>query len=62
MSYKRPNPGRREREARKRHRRGAMSSSATNWEWLKLGHEHSRRVWSHVMCVDDSRKSITDAH
>jgi hypothetical protein len=29
--------GKREREARKRHRRGRICSTATKWKWLKLG-------------------------
>lgn len=67
MSYKRPNPGRREREARKRHRR-ARVSSGTECGWLKLGQEHFRR-WcrEHLrhwifppMCVADSRKRVKE--
>jgi len=58
MSYKRPNPGRREREAGKRHRRGGVVvHTAAEWKLLKLGREHSRRWWSNSMCVADSRKT-----
>ena len=51
MSYKRPNPGRREREARKRHRRGGMASAATGWEMLKLGRKHFWR-WMRRSTLD----------
>ena len=36
------NPGRREREARKRHRRAAIWSQSQD-RWLKLGHKHMQR-------------------
>jgi hypothetical protein len=58
MSYKRPNPGKREREAGKRHRRGGVGlrNSATEWKLLKLGQKHFMRWLSRSMCVADSRK------
>jgi hypothetical protein len=56
MSYKRRNPGKREREAGKRHRRAVVYSNRTEWEPLKLGREHLRRWTVRSMCVADSRK------
>lgn len=56
MSYKRPNPGKREREAGKRHRRAGYSGPASEWKLLKLGQKHFRRWLSRSMCVADSRK------
>ena len=42
------NPGRREREAGKRHRRGRISgvfaSVSAEWTTLKLGRKHFRRI------------------
>lgn len=60
MSYKRKHLGRREREARKRHRRGRMSCSATNWEWLKLGRKHHARWWYRSMSVADNKTKTGD--
>ena len=54
MSYKRPNPGRREREAGKRHRRGSVISAATEWKPLKLGRKHFGRWMGRFMCVADA--------
>lgn len=54
MSYKRPNPGKREREARKRHGRGGVMSAATDWKLLKLGRKHHWRWTRRSMCVDDA--------
>ena len=42
MKRRTSNPGKREREARKRHRRGMVYDAATAG-WLKLGHKHSSR-------------------
>ena len=58
MSYKHHTPGKREREARKRHRRGGVvTHDAAEWKLLKLGREHFRRWVMTSMCVADSRKT-----
>ena len=59
MSYMRRNRnlGKRERAARKRHRRGQMCGPSTQGKWLKLGRKHSyRKLYKHLAVVD-SRKS-----
>lgn len=55
MTYRRTtNPGKREREARKRLRRGRTWTAATGW--LKLGRKKSLiSIWRHLT-VADSRK------
>ena len=52
------NPGRREREARKRHRRASlwMSEWGAATEPLKLGREHFGRITRQTLAVADSRK------
>jgi hypothetical protein len=51
------NPGKREREAGKRHRRGQIYSAAMT-DWLKLGHKHfSRSIRSSLLSVADSRNA-----
>jgi hypothetical protein len=54
------NPGKREREARKRLRRGLVWSSdmAPGTAPLKLGHEHIRRWAKRSLAVADSRKGL----
>lgn len=53
------NPGKREREARKRHRRALIWCSiwGAEAEPLKRGSRHFRRGYRHVMAVADSRKT-----
>jgi hypothetical protein len=53
------NPGKREREARKRHRRGQVFMAPMT-DWLKLGHKHfSRFIGSSHLTVADAEKPGT---
>lgn len=55
------NPGRRERQARKRRKRATRSTySGGEWITLKVSHEHYRRLfYGHALkSVADSEKSI----
>ena len=56
MSYERRNAnlGKRERLARKQHKRGKISVSQSGWK--KVGHEHFRRHIHTHLAVADSRK------
>lgn len=58
MSYSRrtANPGKREREARKRHRR-ARYCDGSHDGWLKLGRKHLRRRLRAHLAVADSRNA-----
>ena len=51
--------GKREREARKRHRRGGVAFAATEWETLKLGNRKFARWlgWSLASVGGRCRKS-----
>lgn len=53
------NPGKREREARKRHRRACVWSSDMGADVapLKLGHKHFQRWVRRSLVVADNRKS-----
>ena len=58
-------PGRREREARNRHKRTIVSTlintpNGPEWETVKLGHrKHARQLsWFLDMAVGDSRKHV----
>lgn len=64
------NPGRREREAGKRHRRGRIggmfASVSAEWTTLKLGRKHFSRLMrrkkrARVMTVAESEKRTTGA-
>ena len=63
------NPGKREREAGKRHRRGSVSfraPDAAEWTTLKLGHNYWKRYFRLrkricVMTVAESEKRATGA-
>lgn len=58
MSYKRQHPGRREREAGKRHRRTIVTFwDGSKWVSLKLGRRHSSRWSRHTMSVSESRNT-----
>ena len=55
MERRTTNPGKREREARKRHRRGPTWTSMTGW--LKLGRKHSSRFYRALhLSVADAEK------
>ena len=56
LSRRTTNPGRREREARKRHRR-ARSYFGSHDGWLKLGRKHLRRELKKHLAVVDSRNA-----
>ena len=60
MTSRQNNPGKREREARKRHRRALVSfySEGSFSATLKLGREHSRRRICQHLHVADSRKVL----
>ncbi len=57
------NLGKREREARKRHRRGLMFSQIGNLQsgWLKRGHKHSTRSIIYRLAVADVETSAKSA-
>lgn len=59
MSYIRrtANPGKREREARKRHRRARCWRIGSPDGGLKLGRTHLRRWWLADLAVADSRNA-----
>jgi hypothetical protein len=50
------NPGKRERQARKRHRRALYWEGAAAVP-LKVGSKRSRRIWRNFMAVADRRKA-----
>lgn len=56
VSRNRSNPGRREREAGKRHRR-ARVFTGTLPGWLKLGRKHFRRWTGFSMFVADTERT-----
>jgi len=53
------NPGRRERQARKRHRRAIIWSSrwGAEAEPLKVSHRHRGRLFGLILAVSDSRNA-----
>lgn len=57
---KRQRVGKREREARKRHRRARVIGTGTKWEWLKLGRKKMRtyncNVFSASLVADTERR------
>lgn len=60
MSYDRRinNPGRAEREARKKHHRGM---ALIQGKWLKLGRKHSSRLIRNSLAVSNVEKRRNDA-